>query len=341
MILFLKAHVVGYTRVDGTTVKPHEARRAHAAPKPTYVSRKLVNAEALRTWAAAAGFKDITPADKMHCTVAYSKKPMHQGAIGPHGDNVSIPGGERSVAQIGSDGAVVLRFDSDKLQDRWHHMLQVGASWDFGHTAGDYLPHVTISYSAQDFDVTKVKPFDGLLVLGPEHVEDLKTGWSETLKKAGAPVRKKFPIVKSTPWRGLFLDIENPAGSVRSGKKPDGSSWNTMMAHDYGEIRGTEGMDGDAVDVFVGPEPDAPMVYVVHQNTVDQWDKYDEDKCMVGFASEAAAEAAFLANYDDPRFLGPITAMTAGDFINKVRATSDKPAMIKAVVFMRNIPSLS
>lgn len=154
-------------------------------------------------------------------------------------------------------------------------------------------------------------------------------------ESAGPPTRKKFPIVKTTPWKSLFLDIENPAGSVRSGKKPDGSAWQTTMAHDYGEIRGTEGVDGDAVDVFVGPDLDAPMVYVVHQNTVDQWDKYDEDKCMVGFGSLEAAKAAFLSNYDDKRFLGPITELTVGDFINKVRATADKPAMIKSVLFMR------
>lgn len=158
---------------------------------------------------------------------------------------------------------------------------------------------------------------------------------------AAAPVRKKFPIVKSSKWRGLFLDIENTAGSVRSGKKPDGSAWHTTMAHDYGEIRGTEGVDGDAVDVFVGPDLDAPMVYVVHQNTVDKWDKYDEDKCMVGFSSLESAKAAFLKNYDDPRFLGPITALTVGDFINKVRATADKPAMIKSVLFLRKPPGSS
>lgn len=149
------------------------------------------------------------------------------------------------------------------------------------------------------------------------------------------PAHKKFPIVKSSKWRGLFLDIENPAGSVRSGKKPDGSAWSTTMAHDYGEIRGTEGVDGDAVDVFVGPELDAPMVYVVHQNTVDQWDKFDEDKCMVGFPSLAAAKAAFLANYDDPRFLGPVTAMPVDEFIVKVRATAKMPGMLKAVLFIR------
>lgn len=153
------------------------------------------------------------------------------------------------------------------------------------------------------------------------------------LKAHGARAdRKKYPIAYRQKWRGFELAIENPVGSVRSGKKPNGTAWHTKMSHAYGEITDTEGADGDPVDIFVGPDLDAPMVFVVHQNTVDDWDKYDEDKVMLGFASEADAKSAFLKNYDDPRFLGPITAMPVAEFIKKARATKDKPGMIKALV---------
>ena len=186
MILLIKSHIATYTKKNGSTVVAHDDKRTKREPaKPTYVSRPLVNADELRAWAVKVGFKDVTPADNMHCTVAYSKKPVHQDGIKPHAGDVDIPeGGQRSIAQIGSDGAMVLRFESDKLQERWRHMLDNGASWDFGHTDGDYLPHVTISYTAQDIDTSKIPPFEGKLVLGPEHVQDLKTGWSSTLKKA-------------------------------------------------------------------------------------------------------------------------------------------------------------
>lgn len=186
MILLLKTHVAAYVKKDGTSVRPHQDKRTKREPaKPTYVSRPLVNADELRAWAIKVGFKDVTPAEKMHCTVAYSKKAMHQDGIKPHAGQVDIPAeGARSIAQIGREGAMVLRFESDMLQERWRHMIDHGASWDFGHTDGDYLPHVTISYTAQDFDATKLPPFPGKLVLGPEHVQDLKTGWSDTLKKA-------------------------------------------------------------------------------------------------------------------------------------------------------------
>lgn len=342
MIVLLKSHVAAYTKKDGTAVRPHEDKRTrHQPAKPTYVSRHLLNADELRAWAKEAGFKDITPADKMHCTVAYSKKPMHQDAIKPHAGNVDIPaGGERSIKQIGSDGAVVLRFESDKLQERWRHMLDCGASWDFGHTAGDYLTHVTISYTAQDLDISKVPPFPGKLVLGPEKVQDLKTGWSETLKKARpTPAQAEAGNYKKPrrQWNGLDIAIENPAGSVR-----EGEGWRTKMQNAYGYICRSEAVDGDEVDVYLGPELDmAPTVYVVHQRRAGDWDAYDEDKCMLGFASEAAATAAYLAHYDDKRFLGPITAMPVDEFVRKVRATYDKPAMIKSVLFMRKTPPAS
>lgn len=131
-------------------------------------------------------------------------------------------------------------------------------------------------------------------------------------------------------WRGLTIAVENPAGSVRRGTNRDGQPWEIRMRYDYGEIVGSMGVDGDPVDVFLGPNLDAPMVYVVHQRKVNRWDQYDEDKCMVGFDSEEDAKAAFLSCYTDPRFLGPVTAMPVDEFVAKVRATRAKAAMIKA-----------
>lgn len=138
-------------------------------------------------------------------------------------------------------------------------------------------------------------------------------------------------------WNGLEIAIENPVGSVREGK-----GWRTVMQNAYGYICRTEAVDGDEVDVYLGPELDtAPTVYVVHQRRAGDWKAYDEDKVMLGFESEAAARQAYLAHYDDPRFLGPITAMPVEDFVRKVRATREKPAMIKCVLFLMKAPIAS
>ena len=137
-------------------------------------------------------------------------------------------------------------------------------------------------------------------------------------------------------WRGLTIAIENPAGSVRRGTNRHGVSWEIRMRFDYGEVLGSMGVDGDPVDIYLGPNLDAPMVYVVHQRRVNDWSAYDEDKIMAGFDSQADAEAAFLSNYNDARFLGPVTAMPVDEFVAKVRATREAPAMIKSlpIVFL-------
>lgn len=147
---------------------------------------------------------------------------------------------------------------------------------------------------------------------------------SEAQQRAGNYAKRRIR------WRGLELVIENEAGSIRSGRKPNGEQWHTRMIYPYGYIARTEGVDGDEVDVFVGPNMAAPFVYVVHQRRVNDWLAYDEDKCMLGFDSLEDAKRAFLLNYDDPRFLGPITALPFDLFMQKAKATRERPSMIKS-----------
>lgn len=131
-------------------------------------------------------------------------------------------------------------------------------------------------------------------------------------------------------WNGLDLAIENEAGAVRCGTDSNGHAWESRMVYPYGYVLNSMGVDEDPVDVFVGPDEQAPMVYVVHTRVRGEWDKYDEDKAMLGFASEDEARQAFLRHYDDPRYLGDVTAMPVADFVEKVKATKAQPSMIKA-----------
>lgn len=139
-------------------------------------------------------------------------------------------------------------------------------------------------------------------------------------------------------YRGLTITIENKAGTVRSGVGPGGKPWKTKMVNDYGYVNGSMGVDGDQVDCYIGPDDGAENVFVVHQRKAGDWSKYDEDKVMIGFPSEAAAVAAFKKHYDDPRFLGPVTTMPFDEFKTKVLATKEKPSMIKsAVLFFKSL----
>ena len=138
---------------------------------------------------------------------------------------------------------------------------------------------------------------------------------------------------KHIRFQGLDISIENPKGSVRSGKDRDGHEWRTKMVCDYGYIKGTMGVDKDHVDCYIGPDKDADTVYIVHQRKAGNWKDFDEDKCMIFFRSEDAAKKAYLKHYDDKRFLGPVTAMPMDEFKEKALATLKNPKMIKALFF--------
>jgi hypothetical protein len=99
---------------------------------------------------------------------------------------------------------------------------------------------------------------------------------------------------------GVFdITIEQPKGSVRSGVDANGNKWETTMQNTYGYIRGTEGVDGDHIDVFLSNDIDGwngRRVFVVDQYNEDG--SFDEHKVMLGFNETDDAEAAYFANYD-------------------------------------------
>ncbi len=99
---------------------------------------------------------------------------------------------------------------------------------------------------------------------------------------------------------GTFnITIEQPKGSVRSGVDANGRKWETTMQNTYGYIRGTEGVDGDHIDVFLSDDIDGwngSKVFVVDQYNEDG--TFDEHKVMLGFNTIEEAESAYLANYE-------------------------------------------
>lgn len=106
---------------------------------------------------------------------------------------------------------------------------------------------------------------------------------------------------------------------MRSGvDRVTGKPWSTKLTHDYGEIIGTNGVDDDPVDVFIGHNKSAPFVYVVHQ-LQKQTGEWDEDKCFLGFDDAMDAKAAYYKNYDNPDlFYGDIETIPFKVFKEKV-----------------------
>jgi hypothetical protein len=88
------------------------------------------------------------------------------------------PGGPRIVEALGDKGAVVLLFGSSPLSWRHEAMKREGASHDFP----EYQPHVTITYDPGNVDLSKVEPYRGKLVFGPEIFEELDTDYTPGAK---------------------------------------------------------------------------------------------------------------------------------------------------------------
>jgi hypothetical protein len=128
-------------------------------------------------------------------------------------------------------------------------------------------------------------------------------------------------------FAGIDVTIENPAGSTRSGTSKDGKSWSNTIHHHYGDVVGTKGADGDPVDVFLGDVLEPENVFIIDQ--IDPATRtFDEHKVMLGFASAAAAKAAYLKNYDKGwSGVGAISTMTLDEFKSWVSSGAKTAAL--------------
>jgi hypothetical protein len=125
-------------------------------------------------------------------------------------------------------------------------------------------------------------------------------------------------------FRNLQISVENKVDSVRKWYDPHNKEHGeTKMLYPYGYIRMSEGMDGDHVDCFVGPNEAAENVYVITTNKAPDFRIEDEQKCMLGFDSEEQARQVFAAHYDKPGFFRSMKTVPYEEFERKVFSTKD------------------
>lgn len=141
-----------------------------------FIFRPVLNAQLLAYWAQNQniGGKYTAP-DKMHVTIMHSKVDIrgHKNFKLSDDEGIIEPQDYAGVLQrLGSDGAVVLKFQCPGLFERWRELIEMGAIWSFP----TYVPHVTLSYKTPESGWwTTVIPAPNFpLWLGPEQVEDLK-----------------------------------------------------------------------------------------------------------------------------------------------------------------------
>lgn len=154
--------------------KPQQMAK-DAEPRTLYVRRDVVNAAEIKAWAEGQGITDIVP--DLHVTIVYSRTPIdwikagNAFEWGPERDgSMVIPkGGPRVIEPLGNMAAVLM-FASSQLCWRHEEIVRAGASHDFE----DYQPHISLTKA--EVDLSKIEPYRGKIVLGPEVFEEVKQG---------------------------------------------------------------------------------------------------------------------------------------------------------------------
>lgn len=162
---------------DPQTVTTFRRLKANARPRPLYVRRDVVNADAIRAHFLREGLRTAVPARDMHVTIAYCETPVDWMRVGEaFCDRLEIPaGGPRIFEPLGPKGAVVLHFASSELSWRHEQIKEAGASYKWP----TYQPHITITYDLGGIDADSVEPFRGEIILGPEIFEEPDDGYSD------------------------------------------------------------------------------------------------------------------------------------------------------------------
>ena len=145
--------------------------------------------------------------------------------------HTSPEGGTSSISHADNAApAISLQSRGDEKDD----ILQTAASKPHGNTT---------SSVRKDTDKSSVTQTIGEKVAKAE--EETDTNPTEAQKEAGNYKKGHVRI-------GQFdITVENPKGSVRRGVDASGKAWEQTMRNTYGYIRGTEGVDGDHIDVFL------------------------------------------------------------------------------------------
>ena len=141
-------------------------------------------------------------------------------------------------------------------------------------------------------------------------VAEVDTNPTDAQKEAGN-YRKGHVTVQ-----GLDITIENPKGSERSGKDPNGKAWSVTMPAHYGYVKGSKGADGEQVDVYIGDDLESRRVFIVDQKDADTGE-FDEHKVMLGFSDMDAAEETYRAGFSDGKGgqrIGGMTEMSIDEF---------------------------
>lgn len=180
------------------------------------------------------------------------------------------------------------------IVDGKHNVIQVDEPDERGFYKGSYF-----EFNGQRFGdlrevINHIDNNANLAANISEAEKDVEQNPTEKQKLAGNYKKGHVKVGK------FDVSIENPAGSVREGRDADGKEWRTTMQNTYGYIRGTKGVDGDHIDVYLSGDIEGwngNTVVIIDQYNPDG--TFDEHKVMLGFNSMDEAKEAYLSNYEE------------------------------------------
>jgi hypothetical protein len=106
-------------------------------------------------------------------------------------------------------------------------------------------------------------------------------------------------------FQGMPVVIDRPKGFTQTGEDAEGTPWSRVYKNDYGYIEGTQGGDGEGLDVYLGANPNADAAHWVIQKKADG--SFDEYKAMLGFNNQDDAKQAYLAHTPKRYYAGMAT----------------------------------
>jgi len=133
----------------------------------------------LEAFVAENNIPNPLPSEDYHSTLLFSKVPVPD--YEPHGlYKMSLTAMPIDVKLWGEDEekALVIILDCPQLVKRHEYLMKKHpeATWDHP----EFIPHVTLSYDAGDFDISKLNVKDiGMLSIVEEYSDDIVPDWEK------------------------------------------------------------------------------------------------------------------------------------------------------------------
>lgn len=130
--------------------------------------------DALASFCAVNDIPNPISKSDMHTTIIYSEQgnpnfewqPTYQEPIKAKFAGFDMFGEEKNV--------LVLKLKSPELSRRHKELMEeYGLSYNFD----EYRPHITLSYDAEGFDISKLDDYFGDLIITGEDANELDTDW--------------------------------------------------------------------------------------------------------------------------------------------------------------------